>query len=55
MIQQNITYVKSHKVSCEGADDNIGHPKVYLYLEEETQCPYCNKTFKYKNTKNESN
>lgn len=34
-------------VSCDGGDDGLGHPKVFLAfgLEGFVVCPYCGKRF----------
>lgn len=40
--------VTSRKVACDGGDGPLGHPRVYLTMDEdETQivCPYCSRTF----------
>lgn len=42
-----IVYSKSKKVSCDGGEGALGHPKVYLDmgLHKEIICPYCSKKF----------
>lgn len=56
MNAQNITYVDTHKVSCEGLESGIGHPKVYLEIkDEQITCPYCSKIFKLKSKSHENN
>ncbi|MBL4837768.1 MAG: zinc-finger domain-containing protein [Kordiimonadaceae bacterium] len=39
--------VDTRKVACNGDDDVLGHPRVYLTIGEngETICPYCDKHF----------
>jgi len=33
-------------VSCDGGGGALGHPKVFLKLEDrEVECPYCGKIF----------
>lgn len=50
----DIVHVKKSKVECTGIKDPqgkdsvahlAGHPKVYLYVEDKTKCPYCGKIF----------
>jgi len=45
---ENIELVSSKKVSCNGPDGHLGHPKVYLDMgdNESVVCPYCSKIFK---------
>lgn len=38
--------VETIDVSCDGGGGALGHPKVYLTLEDgEVECPYCDKKF----------
>ena len=39
--------VNSKSVACDGGDDALGHPKVYLNMGDEGQveCPYCDALF----------
>ena len=39
--------VTNKKVSCDGGEGSLGHPKVYLEIGSKGQieCPYCGKTF----------
>ncbi len=40
--------VDSKEVSCDGGGGAVGHPKVYLQIEQETGrvvCPYCSRTY----------
>lgn len=56
MNTQNITYVDAHKVSCEGLENGIGHPRVYLEMkDEQITCPYCSKIFNLKSKSHENN
>ncbi len=49
MTNQDIIYVDSHKVRCEGIDDGSGHPRIYLEIKnDKIECPYCSKIFKLK-------
>tara|TARA_B100001179_G_C18279903_1_gene270536 strand:+ start:326 stop:520 length:195 start_codon:yes stop_codon:yes gene_type:complete len=46
-----IISVNDKKVVCEGSSGPLGHPRVYLHIDDETnqiQCPYCSRLFKYK-------
>lgn len=53
-MQEEIIYVDSHKVSCQGQDGGIGHPLVFLEIKEnEIVCPYCSKKYRLKT--NETN
>ena len=44
---------KKKKVSCDGGDAKLGHPKVYLNTEinGSAECPYCGKKFTSKKEK----
>lgn len=39
--------VESLSISCDGGGGALGHPKVYLSLENQGQveCPYCDRLF----------
>jgi uncharacterized Zn-finger protein len=40
--------VESYKISCDGGEGAMGHPKVYLQISEEhgwVECPYCDCKF----------
>jgi uncharacterized Zn-finger protein len=48
----DIVHVKKARVECTGTKEPnakessvTGHPKVYLYVENQTKCPYCGKVF----------
>jgi uncharacterized Zn-finger protein len=45
-----IKYVQVKKVSCEGENPEIGHPKIFLNMDEKNDiiCPYCSLKFIYK-------
>ena len=47
-LNQDIEFVKSKKVVCDGGGGTLGHPKVYLDMGDENEiiCPYCSKLFK---------
>lgn len=52
MNNQDIVYVETHKVQCEGIVGAAGHPRIYLEIKnQEIQCPYCSRIFKYKKIK----
>ena len=43
-------YVDEHDIACDGGG-TLGHPKIYLHLEEvkgEKDCPYCGCKFIYR-------
>ncbi|MBT5647486.1 MAG: zinc-finger domain-containing protein [Rhodospirillaceae bacterium] len=41
-----IVEVEEISVSCDGGGGALGHPKVFLKLEDrEVECPYCDKKF----------
>ena len=44
---REIEYTNSKKLSCNGLDGPLGHPKVYLDMGDKNQiiCPYCSKLF----------
>ena len=41
------SYVETVTVSCDGGGGHLGHPRVFLSLEEhgEIDCPYCSHRF----------
>ena len=45
--RREIEYANSKKLSCNGLDGPLGHPKVYLDMGDKNQiiCPYCSKLF----------
>ena len=49
MENKDVIYTDNYKVKCEGQEDDLGHPLVYLEIkEEQITCPYCSKIFKLK-------
>ena len=43
--------VDSYKVSCDGGEGALGHPRVYLQIPTEhgwVECPYCDCKFVHK-------
>ena len=45
--EKNTFYTQTHQVSCDGGDGALGHPLVFLELEDNGQiiCPYCSRKF----------
>ncbi|MGI9436945.1 MAG: zinc-finger domain-containing protein [Geminicoccaceae bacterium] len=43
----DVTKVDSKSVACDGGAAQLGHPRVYLAIDESNQviCPYCNQLF----------
>ena len=43
----DITYIDTAQVFCDGGPGELGHPGVYLNIGEKPQivCPYCSRTF----------
>ena len=40
--------VTSPQVACDGGDGPLGHPRVYLHIDQysgEIQCPYCSRLY----------
>ena len=40
----------SKQVTCDGGKGALGHPRVYLHIEDDTGkvvCPYCSRTYVY--------
>jgi uncharacterized Zn-finger protein len=41
-----IIHSHSRTVACDGGGGVLGHPKVYLFIEDrEVMCPYCSRLF----------
>lgn len=40
-------YVNATKVSCDGDEGALGHPRVYLNMGDDgmVECPYCDRLF----------
>jgi len=37
-----------HEVACDGGGGALGHPRVYLHIDDakgRISCPYCSKTY----------
>lgn len=43
----DITYIDSAQVFCDGGRGELGHPGVYLNIDEKKEivCPYCSRKF----------
>lgn len=41
------TKVDSRNVACDGGADQLGHPRIFLAIDDSNQvaCPYCGKIF----------
>lgn len=40
--------VTTRRISCDGGEGALGHPRVWLSIDEDTgwvECPYCDKRF----------
>jgi uncharacterized Zn-finger protein len=38
--------VDQRTVACDGGDGALGHPRVFLYIEERSvMCPYCSRLY----------
>jgi uncharacterized Zn-finger protein len=45
---QEITYVGSRSVACDGGGGALGHPRVFLAIDPRRgliDCPYCGRRF----------
>lgn len=41
-----IIHVNEPVVACDGGDGPLGHPRVFLRIEQDSvQCPYCSRLF----------
>lgn len=42
-----IIEVKKLEVACDGGDDPLGHPRVFLHIGEDgaIDCPYCGRRY----------
>jgi uncharacterized Zn-finger protein len=39
-------HVDDRTVACDGGDGALGHPRVFLHIEErEAVCPYCSRVY----------
>ena len=48
--------VDNKTVACDGGADPLGHPRVFLAIDETNQvaCPYCGQVFVLATAKNET-
>ena len=49
---ENVQHINSRKIACDGThnDKGIGHPVVYLHIDEgkkQVVCDYCNTVYIY--------
>jgi uncharacterized Zn-finger protein len=41
-----IIHVNERTVACDGGDGALGHPRVYLHIEDrQVMCPYCSRLY----------
>jgi uncharacterized Zn-finger protein len=41
-----IIHVDDRTVACDGGDSALGHPRVFLYIEDRSvMCPYCSRLY----------
>ena len=41
-----IIHVNDRTVACDGGEGALGHPRVFLHIEErEVMCPYCSRLY----------
>lgn len=46
---EDVIPVESRKIGCDGGGGTLGHPLVYLRIEDtQVTCPYCSKTYRLK-------
>jgi uncharacterized Zn-finger protein len=46
-----VLQVQTLDVACDGGGGALGHPKVYLHIDQDKGsivCPYCSRTYVYK-------
>lgn len=46
-MREDVRYVDSSVVNCDGNGSSIGHPLVFLNLGDDcsVKCPYCSRVF----------
>lgn len=49
-------YTSQQEVSCDGGEGALGHPQVYLHMDDsgQVECPYCDRLFILKRDGQES-
>lgn len=46
---EDVTLVESRSVSCDGGKGALGHPMIWMRIEEhQVTCPYCSRTYRLK-------
>ena len=47
LIMSEVYFVEERIVSCDGGGGALGHPRIYLSLEgeSEVECPYCGRRY----------
>jgi uncharacterized Zn-finger protein len=46
MLPPETITVEGETLFCEGSDDDLGHPRVYLTMKDgSVDCPYCGRHF----------
>ncbi len=41
-----IIHVDARTVACDGGDGALGHPRVFLHIEDrDVMCPYCSRLY----------
>ena len=47
MTAPEIRYVDARQVACDGDEGPLGHPRVYLKMDERdfVECPYCDRRY----------
>jgi uncharacterized Zn-finger protein len=41
-----LIHVNERTVACDGGDGALGHPRVYLFIEDrQVMCPYCSRLY----------
>ena len=47
-------YVDHRTVACDGGSGALGHPRVFLYIEQHSvMCPYCSRLYVLKDGANQ--
>lgn len=49
-------HTSQQEVSCDGGEGALGHPRVYLHMDDsgQVECPYCDRLFILKRDGQES-
>jgi uncharacterized Zn-finger protein len=52
-MNEDMVYVNTYRVKCEGQGKGMGHPRIYLEIKSvQIECPYCSKIFRLKENAN---